>query len=177
MAYRKPDLFNLVIYTIIALVVMFLAGVFKKADADTGDLTWTAPTKNCDGTTLTGLTGYDITYGQGRVVLPSTTLTHTVTGLSPGTWFFSIAALTATERSEFITVEKVVPATAFVISGTDVFSIIKRVDRFVLTKVGTAPAGTVCVAEQRVNNMYVIPRASVTWTGTVRPDVVVAPCQ
>jgi len=162
--------------TIAAIVALFFAGVFS-ANADIGELSWVAPTKNCDGSALTNLTGYSILYGQKRVELPTTALTHTVTGLSPGVWWFSVAALAATERSEFITVEKTVLPEAFVINGTDVFTIVKRVDRFVLSKVGTAPVGTVCVAEQRVNDMYVIPRASVTWTGTVRPDVVVAPCQ
>ncbi len=65
----------------------------------TAQLTWVAPTNNTDGTPLTDLAGYTISFGLSPTSLsqsvnvtdPSAT-TYTVTGLSPGTWYFEISA-------------------------------------------------------------------------------------
>lgn len=57
-------------------------------------LSWTPPTKNTDGTPVTGLTGYVISYGQGA--LTSTVKVGLVSSytlsLAAGTWNFEIAA-------------------------------------------------------------------------------------
>jgi Fibronectin type III domain len=65
----------------------------------TAQLTWVAPTLNTDGTPLTDLSGYTISFGLSPTSLsqsvnvtdPSAT-SYTVTGLSPGTWYFEISA-------------------------------------------------------------------------------------
>jgi hypothetical protein len=65
----------------------------------TAQLTWVAPTINTDGTPLTDLAGYTISFGLSPTSLsqsvnvtdPSAT-TYTVTNLSPGTWYFEISA-------------------------------------------------------------------------------------
>jgi hypothetical protein len=65
----------------------------------TAQLTWVAPTINTDGTPLTDLAGYTISFGLSPTSLsqslnvtdPSAT-SYTVTGLSPGTWYFEISA-------------------------------------------------------------------------------------
>ena len=64
-------------------------------------LSWTAPTQNTDGSTLTGLAGYYIHYGTSANTLTQTVqvanpglLTYTVQGLASGTWYFSVAAYT-----------------------------------------------------------------------------------
>jgi Putative Ig domain len=62
-------------------------------------LSWTAPTQNTDGTSLT-LSGYKILYGTSPTALtqsvsvsnPSLT-TYTVPNLSSGTWYFAIVSL------------------------------------------------------------------------------------
>jgi hypothetical protein len=62
-------------------------------------LSWTAPTHNSDGTPLTDLSGYTIYYGTSasaltqtiQVASPSAT-SYVVSGLSPGTYYFSVAA-------------------------------------------------------------------------------------
>ena len=137
----------------------------------------TAPTQRCDGSPLTNLAGYSLTYGRQRVDLPLQ-LSYTVTGLAPGTWWFSLAAVDADgERSEFVTVTKTVAAAEFVTVGGPVYRIVNRVDRFLLVSVGTIPPGVQCIAAHSVNGNYAVPRASVTWGGTVRPDVVVAQCR
>jgi len=65
-------------------------------------LSWTAPTTNTDGSTLTNLAGYRIAYGTSASALtqtvqvsnPSVT-TYTIGNLSPGTYYFSVRAFTS----------------------------------------------------------------------------------
>lgn len=64
-------------------------------------ITWTPPTRNTDGTSLTNLAGYRVHWGQSAGVLnevaqvanPAAT-SHIVTGLAPGDWFFALRAYT-----------------------------------------------------------------------------------
>ncbi|GFE78161.1 hypothetical protein GCM10011487_01610 [Steroidobacter agaridevorans] len=65
-------------------------------------LSWTAPTTNTDGSTLTNLAGYRIAYGTSssaltqtvQVANPSVT-NYTISNLSPGTYYFSVRAYTS----------------------------------------------------------------------------------
>jgi hypothetical protein len=74
-------------------------------DAPTGSatgsatLSWAAPTENTNGTALTNLAGYLIHYGTSatdltqEIDVPDTTsTTYVVSGLAPGTYYFSITA-------------------------------------------------------------------------------------
>jgi hypothetical protein len=71
------------------------------ATTGSAELTWTAPTRNEDGTALTNLAGYKVRYGQSAAVLsqlrdiatPATT-SVTIEGLSGGTWYFTVASYT-----------------------------------------------------------------------------------
>ena len=63
-------------------------------------LNWTPPTENSDGTPLTNLTGYAIYYGTASGTYTQTLsvsnagiATYVVDNLSPGTYYFSIAAV------------------------------------------------------------------------------------
>jgi putative Ig domain-containing protein len=63
-------------------------------------LSWTAPTENTDGTTLSNLAGYRIRYGTSASSLTSTILvdnasvtTYVVENLSPATWYFAVTAV------------------------------------------------------------------------------------
>jgi hypothetical protein len=63
-------------------------------------LSWQAPTRNEDGSTLTNLTGYEVHYGQSpgqytlTLPLPSTALTSvTIEDLTPATWYFAVKAV------------------------------------------------------------------------------------
>ena len=65
-------------------------------------LTWTAPTENDDGTTLTNLAGYRIRYGTASTALTQTVqvanaglTTYVVDNLAQGTWYFSMTAYTS----------------------------------------------------------------------------------
>jgi hypothetical protein len=62
-------------------------------------LSWTAPTENTDGTPATGLAGYHIYYGTSAgawtstiTVLEATETSYVVSGLAPGTYYFTVVA-------------------------------------------------------------------------------------
>jgi hypothetical protein len=62
-------------------------------------LSWTAPTKNTNGTALTDLSGYTISYGtnpddltETAQVSPADATSYTVSNLGSGTYYFAIAA-------------------------------------------------------------------------------------
>jgi len=63
-------------------------------------VTWSVPTHNTDGSVLTDLSGYRIFYGtspstmiQSVDVSGASTASRTITGLSPGTYYFAVAAI------------------------------------------------------------------------------------
>ena len=63
-------------------------------------LSWTPPTQNEDGTTLTDLAGYEVRYGQDEdnldqaVQLSNASLNrYVVENLVTGTWFFAVSAV------------------------------------------------------------------------------------
>jgi hypothetical protein len=68
----------------------------------TATVTWTAPTTNTDGSSITDLAGFRINYGTSAGALnqmveianPSVA-TYTVNGLSSGTWYFAVSAYTS----------------------------------------------------------------------------------
>lgn len=70
------------------------------AGGGSATLSWTAPTENTDGSTLTNLAGYEVHYGQNRdnldqtVRLDNPSLTsYMVENLGSGTWYFAIIAV------------------------------------------------------------------------------------
>jgi len=72
----------------------------------------------------------------------------------------------------------VTPTALTVLATTDptVYTIIRQENKFVLLPVGTVPANTACDGSQKINDHYVVDRNLVTWSGTVKPAVVVAQC-
>jgi hypothetical protein len=71
------------------------------AQASTGSatLSWTPPTQNTDGSSLTNLAGFRIAYGTSSAALNQTIeianpglATYVVTGLNSGTWYFAVKA-------------------------------------------------------------------------------------
>jgi hypothetical protein len=66
-------------------------------------LSWTPPTTNTNGSTLTNLAGYRIYYGTSASAMNQTiqvsnagTARYVVTNLWPATWYFSVRAYTTT---------------------------------------------------------------------------------
>lgn len=67
----------------------------------TATLRWVAPTTNVDGSALTNLAGYRIRYGtslsnlgQSVTIAGAATTSYRITGLSTGTWYFTLSAFT-----------------------------------------------------------------------------------
>ena len=72
------------------------------ASSNAVTLNWMPPTENMDGTALTNLSGYDIHYGtssgnytQSISVSNAGIATYVVDNLTPGTYYFSVAAVNA----------------------------------------------------------------------------------
>jgi hypothetical protein len=68
----------------------------------TATLSWTAPTQNTDGSPITNLAGYVISYGTSATLLSQTvsitnaaTTSYTVQNLGSGTWYFAVSSETA----------------------------------------------------------------------------------
>lgn len=69
------------------------------ATVGTAKLTWVAPTQNTDGSLINNLQGYHIHYGNSPTALGqmvdvsgASATTYVVTGLTTGTWYFSVSA-------------------------------------------------------------------------------------
>ena len=70
-------------------------------------LSWTPPTQNTDGTSLTNLAGYRIAYGTSSTALTQTVQvanpgvsSYTISNLSPGTYYFAVRAYTSSGHRE-----------------------------------------------------------------------------
>lgn len=178
-------------------VLLCLSLVFAAlAHAGTATLDWTPPTTNTDGTAIptTGpasLAGYKVYYGTSATALTQTLSVTappvTVQSLTPATWYFAVTAynVAGAESDKSAIASKVIleppppvpnPPGGLVVTASTAYTLVKGKDRFVLLPVGTVPANTPCNPDQTVNGYYVVPKSAVTWSGTVRPDVVVAKC-
>jgi hypothetical protein len=78
------------------------AGQSSNASMGTATLTWIAPAENTNGTPLTDLAGYHIHYGTSPDALNqvidlagSRATEFEVSGLTPGTYYFSVSAYTS----------------------------------------------------------------------------------
>jgi len=75
-------------------------------------VTWTPPTSNTDGTPLKNLAGYTLLYGTAPKTY-STAISiddpkatrYAVGGLSPGTYYFALAAINSTGRHSVLSAE------------------------------------------------------------------------
>jgi hypothetical protein len=72
------------------------------SNAGSATLSWTAPTKNTDGSPVTNLAGYYVHYGTSPdeltntiTVAGATTTTCIISGLTEGTHYFAVVAFTA----------------------------------------------------------------------------------
>ncbi len=81
-------------------------------------LSWTPPTQNTDGSALTNLSGYVISYGLSANALSQTvsitnpgTTSYTVQNLGSGTWYFAVSTVTSlgTQSAFSSIVSKTIP--------------------------------------------------------------------
>jgi hypothetical protein len=73
-------------------------------------LNWTPPTRNTDGSTLTNLAGYRITYGKSASALTSTVqisnpgiASYVIDNLASGTWYFALKVYTSAGTESALT--------------------------------------------------------------------------
>lgn len=189
----------------LAFAFAILASWVNVAHAADAILTWTAPTQNEDGTPLTDLAGYIVSYSTDPAI-PATNLqtltlndkaltTYTVTGLAAGKWYFAMRAVNAagtnSARSTIASVTLAAPPPPVPKPPGDLkvstpsvpntaYSVIKSAGQLVLLPVGTVPADTACDSSQAVVKngvqFYVVPTEKATWSGSARPIVIVAAC-
>ena len=185
-------------YTALSVAIALCLGASPTRAGD-AVLTWTLATQNTDGTAIpaTGPTSLAATrvewgtcsgsafgtvVGQQTVATPATT--YTVTGLAAGVWCFRAYSRTVAglESAPTNVVTKTIlqappnPPGNLTVAALTVYQFIGTTDAITLLAVGTVPAGTACDPAQSVNGRYAVPRAAVTWYGSVRPRVVFANC-
>lgn len=163
-------------------------------------LTLTLPTQNTDGSAIpaSGPGSYASTRAEwgscaadgkfgvaaGEQVYTGTATTLATPDLTPGLWCARVYARTSAcdagppcESAPTNAVSKTIMASGPVVSDPLVYQVSGVTDHFQLAPVGTVPLGTACDAAQSVNGRMAVPRAAVSWYGSVRPRVVVAVCQ
>ena len=175
------------------------------ANAAELNLSWTNASQNMDGSTIpaTGANSLETTElvwgncGAGNVptgtvttVIRSTTVPgraeSTTITVNPGTWCVharhknvaNVYSPYSAPVTKTVLDSPATPGAPQMLTVTEMtaFTLIKQDNRFVLLPVGTVPGGTACDSTQYVNGHYVVPTSAVTWSGTVRPVVVVAKC-
>lgn len=167
---------------------MMLLSVAMVARAGESDMSWQAPYTFCNGQPMGTPSNIRVLWGKmdtNQALLPGDATTHRITGLTPGQWWFVATALVADPSNPTVQLEsqvggpvfKTVLPAEFRTTAPDVYAVVKRTDRLVLSRVGTVPLGTMCNPAESINGKYVVPRTAVTWAGSVRPDIVVATCQ
>lgn len=184
-----------------ALLLMLFAAAANGADAE---LTWTNPTQNTDGSAIpasgTGRlllirieygtcsgTAPNYTFGTkaGEATFNAPATSGTIPGHLAGTTvcfraYSRLANLIESDPTGVVyrvfAPAKPQPPTNLGVTEQVAYAVVKRRDGFVMLPVGTVPASTVCDTSQSVNGYYVVPRAAVTFSGSVQPDVVVATC-
>lgn len=159
---------------------------------------WTLATQYTDNTPIaptgpTALASTRVEYGScngllfgtklGEVIVPVPTVTVAVPNIAAGTYCLQgwSKLVNGDESPTASNVGKTVvpsplpkPPSSF--AASIAYTVIKQVDRFVMLPVGTVAPNTACDMTQSVNGYNVVPRTSVSWSGNVQPDVVVAVC-
>lgn len=176
---------------VFALIALYGFFVTRPAMAQTGQavLSCTPPTKNTDGSNITGAITYRFYRGsqtnQATAGPVQTVCAYTFTGLAVGTHWFSVTATVGGfESAKSPPVSKVIPPTApapptnLVVQPDNLtaYSLSQSPDRLVMLPVGTVASSTVCDGSMSANGLYRVPVASVTLAGNIRPPVVFAAC-
>jgi hypothetical protein len=110
-------------------------------------LDWTPPTQNTDGSSLTNLAGYRISYGASatsltqsvQVAVPAAT-SYTVTNLNAGTWYFAAKAYTTANAESALSniVSKTVATTSEQYTATRLVTVTPNVPQPPVLRVSDA---------------------------------------
>jgi len=170
--------------------------VSTTSEAQEAKLTWVAPTQNEDGSTIptTGensLNGFKIYKAREISLVPNaapvvvndkTATTYTFTGLEQGIHYFAMSAYNVGGVESRLTdvVYKEIAGTPQSPNGmtieTTVYNVFNKRISLLLLPVGISNTNVPCNMSQSINGYNVVPRDQVTWSGTIKPDVVVAKC-
>lgn len=169
------------------------------ASAATVTVTWTNPTQYVDNTTLpaSAITRTRIEYGScsgnnfgtkaGEFVVTGNAATGTSPNLSPGTYCFRAYTTASGVESDASAVARRTieqpapkPPANFTTTSQTAYTSVKQRDRLVLLPVGTVAPGTACISQEAVIaggvTYHAVPRESVSFSASVRPEVVYGLC-
>lgn len=177
---------------------LLLAFLALPAYATDLTLNWTAPTKNTDGTPITGVLSYNIyggACGSMLALLTSgiTTTTNVRANVNPGNWGYAVSAVVASQESAqtapvCTTVAAPLPVpgspggltVTLATTSTIAYMMPTGENTFAPLIVGSAPLATSCDATHSVQAAgvayYVIPWTAVTYSGALKPHTVYANC-
>jgi hypothetical protein len=171
----------------------------------TATLNWTAPTQNTDGSALTNLAGYTVSWGASISTLTNkidvtdpTKTSLVIDKLAAGpTWFgvqanssagvssalsnianktITVSAAPIYSATVTITVQTQPAPPVLSTVDTTAYTINKATDALSLAAVGSVPLGVACKPQYDANGLNVVPRSSVTFKTSTKPLVVVAKC-
>jgi hypothetical protein len=185
----------------VKLVVAILLAVFALPSLATNlTVKCVAATKNVDGSALaTGSTPAFNLYGnyQGNPLVllnptPSPACLFVRSNVNSGSIVYAVTQLTllngiaGPESAQTTPITTVVPAAApppggvtvtLATTSTIAYMLVAGKDTYSVVIVGSAPLGTACDATKNLlGTYYVIPRASVTFTGALKPVAVLGAC-
>lgn len=182
--------------TLFALIAI-LSG--SSVFAATQTINWTNPTQFEDGSTIpvallgsgamvaidygTCATGNTVGTKEASTLAPASAKTVNITPNGFGVYCYQAKVILTDGRSSVssngvtstITAPNPKPP-SLTVGPLTAYTVVKQVDKFVMLPVGTVPSGTPCSADQSVNGYHVVPRSAVVFSGSVKPDVVVAEC-
>lgn len=157
---------------------------------NTASLSWVRPTQNADGSALAA--NVPLTYTLYRRVGSTDTAVCTTNGTNAGQlnlavgqhcWVVTAKTASSAESAKSNVACKTVvdptpgaPQNLTVAADATAWTIVQSRDRVAFVAVGTVAPGTQCDANQPVLDKFVVPRASVTFAGSVQPEVVLASC-
>jgi len=170
------------------------------------NVSWTPPTKNVDGSTLTNLARFKIVYGtssnsltNSMVVDDITRTSATVSGLSPATWYFAVRAVNTAgaesansnvssksvtgataAKSVAITITSPPPTGTYKTISVNVWDVRKRSDGVWVRigVVGKIALGRPCSTSFKVgDHHYLVSRSYVTLTKTPASSQLVTYCE
>lgn len=152
-----------------------LALVSLSAHAGTSALTCTPPTKNTDGSTITGTITYNFYRGTSATAVttklnatPTATCAYVDASAPVGTNYYAVTAIVAGEESALSAVaSKTIappvpnaPSNLTVASGV-AYKLRQSVNSLSMVRIGKVAPGTSCDATHTVDGYYLVPRETV----------------
>lgn len=170
----------------------------------TATVNWVVPTTNTDGTPLTDLASYKVSYGTSSGNLSYSALvsdpqatSKTITALGAGTWYFAARAVNSNgvesnnsniaqrtisaasaAKTLNVTITGVPPTTKILkTTAVPVYDIVRTTAWVRGAQVGTIAIGKICSQTASVQgNYFSVTRSDVALTGTPRSTTLVAKC-